>query len=134
MYQKFLERLKFYLSPGILFVKNYWEKVPPQFKKVFKVAGIVFGFFILLLIVFSIAAGTGKRRTAIVNNPVSSEAPQEASLNGEKILNPSRYATDSVVLKIEDDLKSVEKELNDLEVNEVYLLPPNLDFDINFGE
>lgn len=132
MYRNFLERFKIFLSPSIMVAKSYWEKVPPQLRKVFKIAGIAIGFLLFSLIIFSTVVRISKKQTPAAINVVPSEVPQATSFPEEKIFNPSRYATDSAILKIEEDLKSVEKELNDLEVNEVDLLPPRLDFEINF--
>jgi hypothetical protein len=133
MYQNILERFKKLTLPTITAMKTYWEKVPPRFRKVLKVAGITLGLLFFLLIIFSVVAGISKKRTTVVKNVVPSMVPRVATSSPEeKILNPSRYATDSAILKIEEDLKSVEKELNDLEINEVNLLPPRLDFEINF--
>ncbi len=134
MYRNFLERFKTFLSPRIMVVKSYWEKVPPQLRKVFKIAGIVIGFLLFSLIIFSTVVRISKKRAPVVVHVVPSEVPQTTAFPEEKIFNPSRYATDSAILKIEEDLKSIEKELNDLEVNEVDLLPPKLDFEINFDK
>ncbi len=129
-----MERFKIFLSPSITVAKSYWEKVPPQFRKVFKLVGIAIGLLLFSLIIFSTVIRISKKRTPVAVNVVPSEVPQATPSPEEKIFNPSRYATDSAILKIEEDLKSVEKELNDLEVNEVDLLPPKLDFEINFDK
>lgn len=132
MYRNFLEKFRIFLSPRLMVVKSYWEKVPLQLRKILKIAGITIGLLLFSLIIFSTVVRISKKRTPVVVKVVPSEIPQATSFPEEKIFNPSRYATDSAVLKIEEDLKSVEKELNDLEINEVDLLPPKLDFDINF--
>ena len=63
--------------------------------------------------------------------PVASFEPLPT---GDIITNPSRYATDSGVLKIEEDLINIEKSLGIMQVSETSLLPPKLDFDINFTQ
>lgn len=51
-----------------------------------------------------------------------------------EIRNPSRYATDSGVLKIEEDLKALDKDLVGTEIKESSLTPPSLDWDVSFKE
>ncbi len=46
--------------------------------------------------------------------------------------NPSRYATDSEVLKLEEEIKSLDKVINDTRIDEPTLNPPTLNFDISF--
>jgi hypothetical protein len=52
----------------------------------------------------------------------------------EKIASPSAYATDSAILRIESELESIEKELQETDLKEASLNPPVLDMDINFKE
>ncbi len=134
MYRNLLERFKSFLLLQLMVAKYYWGKVPSQSKKIIKVVGIAIGLSLFSLIIFSAVVTISKKRTPVVVNVVPSEVPQTTAFPEEKIFNPSRYATDSAILKIEEDLKSVEKELNDLEINEVDLLPPKLDFELNFDK
>ena len=45
---------------------------------------------------------------------------------------PSRWATDSAVLKSEQEVNNIERELNNLDLSEPLLNFPSLDFNINF--
>ena len=45
---------------------------------------------------------------------------------------PSVYADDPEVLKIEEDLTLLERELNQVKIKEDGIDPPKLDFDISF--
>jgi hypothetical protein len=47
---------------------------------------------------------------------------------------PSRYASDEAVLKIETDVKTLENEIGKIEIEEKNLIPPSLNFSINFEE
>ena len=46
--------------------------------------------------------------------------------------NPSRYATDSEVLKLEEEIINLDKVINDTRIDEPTLNPPTLNFDISF--
>ena len=50
----------------------------------------------------------------------------------QEISNPSSYATDSAILKIEQDLKEIDKQLQETDLKEASLNPPLLDMDIEF--
>ena len=52
----------------------------------------------------------------------------------EKIASPSAYATDSAVLKVESELKSIDEKLQSTDLKEAGLNPPVLDMDVNFKE
>lgn len=52
----------------------------------------------------------------------------------ETILNPSRYATDEGVLKIESEIKKIDENLGGADLREDKLNPPEFNFDINFVE
>lgn len=48
--------------------------------------------------------------------------------------SPSPYATDSGVLKIEENLKSLEQNLQSTDLKESSLMPPSLDWVVGFEE
>ncbi len=109
-------------------VVQVWLKIPLRYQKILKITGIVFASLVVLMLLLSLVLPGKRRRVSSVKTtpaPVLAPTP-------EAISNPSRYATDSAILKIEEDLAGVEKDLDSLEVNEINLLPPRLDFDINF--
>ncbi len=90
---------------------------------------------ILLLIIFLLSilvAMFGKKQTAIVATPTPS--PISVTPGPNVILNASRYATDSGVLKIESDLNDIQKQLETTDVKQTDLNIPNLDYNINFNQ
>lgn len=48
------------------------------------------------------------------------------------IYNPSRYASDSGVLKIEEEVKNLDSDLVKLDLKEVRINPPILNFNVEF--
>ena len=120
------------LQPAINKLKSVWMKIPEKLRKVLRIAGVVFAVLLFLMIILSIVLKSREKVPVEVKpTPIASFEPLPS---GEIITNPSRYATDSGVIKIEEDLRNLEKELDNLQVNEVNLLPPRLDFDINFDK
>lgn len=112
-------------------VKNVWLKLPEKPKKILKTVALVFGVMIFLIIIIFIILKFTSRTSKPINLPSPSFEPFPT---GDVITNPSHYATDSGVIKIEKDLKSLEKDLDIMQINETSLLPPKLDFDINFNQ
>lgn len=113
-------------------LKDAWLKIPERLRKILRIVGIVFAVLLVLVIILStVLKLKGKVPVEVKPTPVASFGPLPS---GEVTTNPSRYATDSGVLKIEEDLRNLEKELDNLQVNETNLLPPRLDFDINFDK
>lgn len=52
----------------------------------------------------------------------------------EEITSPSIYATDSAILKIEAELKTIDQDLQSTDLKEVGLNPPVLDMEVEFEE
>lgn len=120
------------LLPTVGKLKSTWVKIPERLRKILRIVGIVFAVLILLMIILStVLKLKGRVPVEIKPTPVVSFEPLPS---GEVIISPSRYATDSGVIKIEEDLRNLEKELDSMQVNETNLLPPRLDFDINFDK
>lgn len=120
------------LQPVAGKLKDLWLKIPEKLRKILRLVGIVFAIILFLMIVLSIVFNIKKPQS--VKDKLSPVASPQPTPESEVITNPSRYATDSGVLKIEEDLRNLEKELDNLQVNETNLLPPRLDFDINFDK
>jgi len=130
--QTFKTKVIYVFQPVINKLKSVWLKIPERLRKVLCIVSIVFAVLLFLMIILSIVLKSrGKVPVEVKPTPVVSFEPPPS---GEVITNPSRYATDPGVLKIEEDLRNLEKELDSLQVNEVNLLPPRLDFDINFDK
>lgn len=109
---------------------DFWMNLNPALKKVLMVTGFIFGLLVFVAIIFSISSNTGKK---VKSTPTPSGIDQQSPLP-EIILNPSRYATDSAILVIEDILKTIEKEIGETQINDLKLSPPNLLWDINFED
>ncbi len=87
--------------------------------------------FLIIFLLSILVALFGKKQTVIVATPTP--APLSVSPTPEVILNASRYATDSGVLKIETDLRGFQNDLNSKDVRQTDLTPPTLDFNITFN-
>ena len=111
-------------------ITEMWMKLNPMLRKVIIITGFIFGLLLLAAIVFSVSTKTvGKVKTT----PTPATNIEQSPLP-EIIINPSRYATDSAVLTIEGNLKSIEKEIESTVINDLKLAPPNLLWDINFED
>lgn len=110
-------------------IKQSFAALPKNTRTMLTVVAILFLIIFVLLILVSLF---GKRKTAVVSTPT----PQPVSLSPtpQVILNASRYATDSGVLKIESELKNIQNQLNAGDVKQTDLNLPSLDFDINFNQ
>ena len=94
------------------------------------ITGFIFGLLLLLAIVFSVSPKTGNK----VQSTPKPNITVEKSPLPEIIINPSRYATDSAVLAVEEDLKTIEKEIGSTVINDLKLAPPNLLWDVSFED
>ncbi len=103
----------------------------PSQKRLLKIGGGVFAF----AIVFLILAGIVKSMRPAPTPPpaggptpaVSTPLPTPAGIG-----NPSRYATDSAVLKIDDDVKNLQAKLEGTNLDESNLRPPDINFFVSF--
>ncbi|MBU2035989.1 hypothetical protein KKC36_00875, partial [Patescibacteria group bacterium] len=109
---------------------NLWMKLNPALRKVIMITGFIFGLLLLLAIVFSVSPKTGNK----VQSTPKPNITVEKSPLPEIIINPSRYATDSAVLAVEEDLKTIEKEIGSTVINDLKLAPPNLLWDVSFED
>lgn len=98
--------------------------------KILIIVGVVtFGIIFLLSILVALF---GKKK--IVNVAPSPTPLVQVTNPPEVILNASRYATDSGVLKIESDLKDIQKQIEKTDVRESDFNLPNIDFNIKFSQ
>lgn len=91
-------------------------------------------FLLAILILFGLSWAVTefkkvKKEKGIAPLPSPSPTPIE-----EEITAPSAYATDSAVLAIEEDLKTLEKDLLETDLYETGLNPPVLDMKVEFKE
>lgn len=113
--------------------KSLIEKYKSSSKnvKLLVIVGIVFLFSILLLLIATLA----KNGKSVEVAPTPSPTPTVTSgspLPEIAISNPSRYASDSGILKIETDVDNLSKEMNSVDLRQSNLRVPTLDFNIKF--
>lgn len=102
----------------------------PKQTKIMIYVGLVVFFILFSLVV--LAALFGKKPTSFIATPTPS--PISATPGPDVILNASRYATDSGVLKIESDLNNFQKQLETTDIKQTDLNQPNMDFNIKFDQ
>ena len=86
-------------------------------------------FFILLITLLAVT--TNKR---IVIKPTPTPEPTATPTPFEEtIASPSAYATDSAILKIGEDIKDIENQLQSVDLKDNDLLPPAINLNINFN-
>lgn len=97
-------------------------------KMVWSVGGGLVGLLIVLLILASLLkkpSVSPKQTQLLTPTPTPFE---------EEITSPSIYATDSAILKIEAELKTIDQDLQSTDLKEVGLNPPVLDMEVEFEE
>ncbi len=110
-------------------LKEKFNKLP----KTTKIMAIVVAVLFLIMFVLAILSVMfGKKQTVVTITP--SPSPVSVTPIPNVILNASRYATDSGVLKIETDLNSFQQQLDASDVKQSDLNIPNVDYNINFNQ
>jgi hypothetical protein len=90
--------------------------------------GIILVIIFLALLLVATTFGPKRKPTTILPSPI----PPPADRSTEEINQPSVYATDEAVLKIENNLKELEQKLQTEDLKETGLNPPVLDFEVKF--
>lgn len=126
-----LEKIKILLDPFLNKLKPLFATMPPETRKLLKISSIVLGSLLILLILGSMFAKKPQKSIKTIATPTPFTQP---SATPELILNPSRYATDSGLLKIEGELKAIQQKLDTMDTKESNLNLPLLDFSINFDQ
>lgn len=103
---------------------------PKIAKKPLIVFVFIFGAFLLLLLALVIFMSFNQKSISL---PVENKpTPTPITKIKEEITTPSLYATDAAVLKIEEEIKALDKNLQEADLKESSLNPPNLDWQIEF--
>lgn len=97
-------------------------------KMVWSVGGGLAGLLIVLLILASLL-----KKPSVSPKQAQPATPTPTPFE-EEITSPSIYATDSAILKIEADLKTIDQDLQSTDLKEVGLNPPVLDMEVKFEE
>lgn len=93
---------------------------------------LALGLLVILILLTILTILFGRKKTIVLATPSPSSAAVSPAPN--IVLNASKYATDSGVLKIESDLNEFQKQLDASDVKQTDLTLPNLDFNINFNQ
>jgi len=101
-------------------------KAKKPFSKRIKILALLFLGSLLVLSLVRLFGG--KRLPSVVSLPTPSPAITPTPTLG----NYSLYASDSAILKIEEELKEIETELDFTDLKETKLNPPPLDWEIKF--
>lgn len=117
-----------YFGGVILKFNSLTKNLSPRNKKFLAYALIVLVGFIFLVLVLAILAAGSKRRTQTPTRPT----PTPISGNFTPIENPSRYASDEGVLSIETKIKDIDSQIQDTDLANSTLQPPELDFAVEF--
>lgn len=98
--------------------------------KMIKFALIGLGIFTVILFILGILAVVfkAKIRLPLVALPTASPTP----LPPVATPTPSKYATESAVIKIQEDMNALDQDLNKVELDESNIKPKPLDFDVVF--
>jgi len=103
-----------------------------KFKLKQKMVWFVGGGLVILLIALLILVNLLKKPSISPGGPqVSTPTPTPFK---EEITSPSAYATDSAILKIESELKTIDQDLQSTDLKEAGLNPPVLDMEVELEE
>lgn len=128
---KVKERLQFIIVP----FNNFLNKFPPQQQRLIKIMIVVLMVAILALLLSAVLGGARKRSTpAPTPTPTATPSLEPIPTPRETIGTPSRYATDSGVLKIEGDGKAIDDQLKSVDLGDPNLRAPDLNYDISFSQ
>ncbi len=110
--------------------KNMYDLMDPKRKKYIKIAGILMGVILVLLILSSVAAALrGMKKMTALATPTPSPSATLIPVN----TTPSKYATDAGVLKINNDVSNLDQDLNNTNFRDPDLRVPDVRFDQNFA-
>ncbi len=126
----FLSNLK--TSPVVQNISNKFNAFTPSQQRLIKIGGGIFAFAIVLLIVGSIIKSLKPAKPSSTPIPTPAALPPLPTPAGIGI--PSRYATDSAVLKIDADVKSLQTKLEGTDLDESNLKPPTINFFVSFSQ
>jgi len=122
-------------SQSVSQAKLWTHAVPPSLstkpRLPIKKIAIFGGGFLVLIIILLILAKIFKVALPI-ENPLDFATPTPSPTVSPTLAPISRYATDSAVLKLEQDIITLDQELLNVDLDEESLKPRPLKFDINF--
>lgn len=110
-------------------LQSRWQVVPARNRKIILIVVGVFIFLFLLLVILGVLTNM-QRRNGQTDMPTPT--PAQTTPVEEDIVNPSRYATDAAILKIEGDIEVLDKRMGEEKVRQEDLNLPQLDFEVSF--
>ncbi|MCX6725834.1 MAG: hypothetical protein NT052_00755 [Candidatus Shapirobacteria bacterium] len=111
-------------------VAEKFANKPKIAKKSLIVFVSIFGIFLLSLLALVIFLSFNQKN---VNPPAENKPTPTPTMEiKEEITTPSLYATDAAILKTEEEIKNLDQELQNADLKETNLNPPNLDWQIEF--
>lgn len=101
-------------------------------KIIFSIAALLASFLVLYAI-FSFINQGGFSVPIFITKPTPTFPPTPPPLPPEAFMaSPSAYATDEAVLRIEEELGILEKDLDTVDLEELRLRPPVLDLKVEY--
>lgn len=107
-------------------ISSLFPKSSFPIKKIIIIAIVVFIVLVLLLVGVSILSRLMKPKPVAISSPT----PEATFIPATP--TPSRYATDSAVLDIEKNIETLDKELSEVDLDEVNLKPRALKWEVTF--
>ncbi len=90
----------------------------------------IFGGTLIALLAIAIIFGFRQTQVDLLKKEI--EKPVTPPEVAQEISNPSPYAHDPIILKIEEEIKEIDKKLQETDLKEASLNPPLLEMDIEF--
>ena len=87
-------------------------------------------FLVVFFLGFILILGLVQKRFGVENNHLTAKSTPTPLR--EKTFPPSKYATDSAILEIQQNLVLIEKDLSETDLYETSLNPPVLDMRVSF--
>jgi cytoskeletal protein RodZ len=101
----------------------------PKLKKGKLILIVVLIILAVALLISGLIILSNQQPATTNNNQQPSPTPTPTP---EYVTNPSPYATDSAILEIEENIKSLEKHLQETDLKETGLTPPIIDLNVSF--
>ncbi len=119
-------------------IEQDFENLPPAAEKssFYKKRLIAFVSFFgtVLILLLAVAVFTSFSQKENETMSLEEPTPTETTEFREELTSPSLYATDSALLKIEEEVKKLEEKIQGTDLKEAYLTPPLLEMGIDFKE
>lgn len=100
-------------------------------RRVLIIVMTLLSFFVLLILILGIVYRLFNQPIIFRENPIPSPVTKITPPPVE-IRNPSKYAEDETVLKLERKISELDKQITDTNVRETTLNPPSLNFEVEF--